>query len=163
MILDVNIPRPNKDEKEEDDESDSDCEREMQEIDNTEVTNNNTNDVALTVEPITDTLDTCMEQIFTYLHDCCYVKGTLSIDSLKNLYFDILKTFETIILPTHAIQYVQYVIFYICSFKIIVLEAFIEWLWRKTLDPNIPSIIRQSAVCYIGSLLATAAYIPSRY
>ncbi|KOX67426.1 RNA polymerase I-specific transcription initiation factor RRN3 [Melipona quadrifasciata] len=44
-------------------------------------------------------------------------------------------------------------------FKTAVVEAFIDWLWRKASDPNVPSIIRQSSVAYIASLLVTAKFV----
>ena len=103
----------------------------------------------------------CMELFFKYMHEFCFANGALQIESLRILYFDILRAFETVILPTHASQYVQYITFYICSFKAIVAETFTDWLWRKVIDPNVAPVLRQSAVCYISSLLATASFISS--
>ncbi|GAB1863019.1 RNA polymerase I-specific transcription initiation factor RRN3 [Camponotus japonicus] len=45
------------------------------------------------------------------------------------------------------------------NFKAVVAETFTDWLWRKVIDPNVAPVIRQSAVCYIASLLATASFI----
>ncbi|CAD1479145.1 unnamed protein product [Heterotrigona itama] len=44
-------------------------------------------------------------------------------------------------------------------FKTAVVEAFIDWLWRKASDPNVPSIVRQSSIAYIASLLVTAKFV----
>ncbi|XP_078033045.1 RNA polymerase I-specific transcription initiation factor RRN3 homolog Tif-IA isoform X2 [Augochlora pura] len=91
--------------------------------------------------------------------ECDSTIGVLQMEPLRSLYADILQIFETVILPTHASQYVQYIIFYICSFKTAVAEVFIHWLLRKVTNPNIPSIIRQSSVAYIASFLVTANFI----
>lgn len=113
--------------------------------------------------PVAHTLDVCMEQVLEYIYNCCHVQGTLNWESLKNLYHDLLKMFEQIILPTHASHHVQFIMFYICSFKTTVSEAFVNWLWRKVSDPNVAPVIRQSSVSYIASLLARATFIDLGY
>ncbi|XP_076636521.1 RNA polymerase I-specific transcription initiation factor RRN3 homolog Tif-IA [Colletes latitarsis] len=158
MVLDVNIPRLETDNKDEDIIDDS------SECDSTFGNENNIvedNDITETdkIHPIAHKLDVCMTLILKYMHNSCFLEGVLQIESLKSLYFDILQIFETVILPTHASQFVQYIIFYICSFKTAVVEAFVDWLWNKVSDPNIPPIIRQSSVAYIASLLVTANFI----
>ncbi|KAK1137539.1 hypothetical protein K0M31_002044 [Melipona bicolor] len=157
MVLDVNIPRLEIDNEEEDLMDDnSECNSTLGNENNVEENNIPETDK---IHPIAHKLDVCMELILKYMHDFCFIKKVLQVECLKSLYFDLLKIFETIILPTHASQYVQYIIFYICSFKTAVVEAFIDWLWRKASDPNIPSIIRQSSVAYIASLLVTAKFV----
>lgn len=152
-MLDVNIPRAEADSDEEDDLMDY--------ID--EAADSQTNDVDKRnfVHPTARTLDTCMELILKYMREFCFENEVLKIESMRILYFDVLRAFEAVILPTHASQYVQYIAFYICSFKAVVAETFTDWLWRKVIDPNVASVIRQSAVCYISSLLASASFIPS--
>ncbi|XP_076236252.1 RNA polymerase I-specific transcription initiation factor RRN3 homolog Tif-IA [Calliopsis andreniformis] len=158
MVLDVNIPRVETDNEDEDSMDDSsECESTLGNENNVVGENNITETDK--IHPIAHKLDVCMELILKYMHNSCFVEGVLQIDSLKSLYFDILQIFETVILPTHASQYVQYIIFYICSFKTAVVEAFIDWLWRKVSDPNIPSIIRQSSVAYIASILIAATFV----
>ncbi|XP_070168180.1 RNA polymerase I-specific transcription initiation factor RRN3 isoform X2 [Polyergus mexicanus] len=158
-ILDVNIPRKEASDDEKDDVMD-DCTSETVDGDNPTTVNNDVDKIK-TVLLIMHTMDTCMELFFKYMHEFCFANGALQIESLRILYVDILRIFETIILPTHASQYVQYIMFYICSFKAIVAETFTDWLWRKVIDPNVAPVLRQSAVCYISSLLATASFISS--
>ncbi|XP_076301490.1 RNA polymerase I-specific transcription initiation factor RRN3 homolog Tif-IA [Lasioglossum baleicum] len=158
MVLDVNIPRLETDNEDEDLMDDS------SECDSTTGNENNVvddNDITETdkIHPIAHKLDVCMELILKYMHDFCFVEEVLQVEPLKSLYFDLLQIFETVILPTHASQYVQYIVFYICSFKTAVAEAFIDWLWRKVTDPNIPPIIRRSSVAYIASFLVTANFV----
>ncbi|XP_003393653.3 RNA polymerase I-specific transcription initiation factor RRN3 [Bombus terrestris] len=158
MVLDVNIPR-----LEIENEDDEDLMDDTSEYDSIlgNVNNVEENNITETdkIHPTAHKLDMCMELILNYMYNCCFINGVLQVDCLRSLYFDILKIFETIILPTHASQYVQYIMFYICSFKTAVAEAFVDWLWRKTSDPNVPSIIRQSSVVYIASLLVAATFV----
>jgi len=136
----------------------NDCTNETVDGDNPTTVNNDADKIK-TAPLIVHTMDTCMELFLKYMHEFCFVDNALQIESLKILYVDILRAFETIILPTHASQYVQFIMFYICSFKAVVAETFTDWLWRKVIDPNVAPVIRQSAVCYIASLLATASFI----
>lgn len=158
-ILDVNIPREEATDDEEDDPMDDSASYDAADNGDDPTIMNNDTDKMKVIHPTAHTLDVCMELFLKYMHSFCYPNDVLHIESLKTLYFDILKIFETVILPTHASQNVQYIAFYICSFKTAVAEAFLDCLWCKVIDPNVAPIIRQSAVYYISSLLATASYI----
>lgn len=114
------------------------------------------------LHPLGHTLDVCMEMFLAYVHKACHPRGSLEMESLKSLYLDILKVFETTILPTWASHHVQFVMFYLCSFKPNVAEAFLNWLWQKVSNPNVAPVLRQSAVAYIASLLARANFVPIR-
>ncbi|XP_029034108.2 RNA polymerase I-specific transcription initiation factor RRN3 [Osmia bicornis bicornis] len=156
IVLDVNIPRLEIEDEDEDMIDDNECDNIGNENNIVEENNETETDK---IHPIAHKLDVCMELILKYMHDSCFIQDVLQIESLKSLYFDVLRIFETVILPTHASQYVQYIMFYICSFKTAVVEAFIDWLWRKASDPNVPCIIRQSSVAYIASFLVTAKFV----
>lgn len=159
MILDVNIPREERSNDEEDDVID-DCisHNETTENDNLIKMNNDT-DKEKAIHPTARTLDSCMELFLKYMHEFCFANSVLQIENLRTLYFDILHAFEAVILPTHASQYVQYIVFYICSFRPIIAETFTNWLWHKVIDPNVAPVLRQTAVCYISSLYVTASFI----
>ncbi|ETE58550.1 RNA polymerase I-specific transcription initiation factor RRN3 [Ophiophagus hannah] len=45
-------------------------------------------------------------------------------------------------------------------FNMIIAEAFVEHLWKKLQNPNVPPVIRQTTGNYIGSFLARAKFIP---
>ena len=109
--------------------------------------------------PIARTLDVCMEQMFAYIHDSCYVDEKLDLDILRVIYDDLLHIFEELILPTCG-NHVQFLLFYICSFKPAVTEAFTKFLWQKVSNPNVPPFIRQQAVSYVISLIARATFAP---
>lgn len=159
MMLDINIPREETNNDEEDDIID-DCISSNEIADDNLTKINNDTDEKKTVHPVTHRLDSCMELFLKYMHEFCFANAELQIENLKTLYFDILCAFEAIVLPTHASQYVQYIMFYICSFRPIIAETFTNWLWhKKVIDPNVAPVLRQTAVCYISSLHATASFI----
>lgn len=109
--------------------------------------------------PAAERLDLAMSVLFAYIKDICFPSGSLDLNKAKDLYKDLLAIFDKLILPTHASCHVQFVMFYICSFKLGLAEAFLEHLWRKIQIPNNPAIIRQIAASYIGSFLSRATYI----
>lgn len=157
IVLDVNIPRIEVDKGDEDLMDDtSECDGMLN---NDDKTDDEEIEETSTVDPIAHKLDKCMELILKYMHCTCFTNGVLQIEPLKTLYFDILEIFETVILPTHASQYVQFILFYVCSFKTAVVEAFIDRLWLKLSDPSVASITRQSSAAYIASLLVTAKFV----
>lgn len=105
-------------------------------------------------------LDVTMQLLFSYIREACYAENNLDWDSTKKLYKELLFIFNKLILPTHACCHIQFVMFYICSFRSALCDGFLDYLWKRITDPNTPPILRQSAVSYIGSYLARAAYIP---
>lgn len=74
--------------------------------------------------PVAETIDVCMKRLLQYISN--QAKPTENDNSLKNdvrldqIYRILLKAFEQYILPTHKTNHVQFVIFYICSLKVIV-------------------------------------------
>ncbi|XP_064415086.1 RNA polymerase I-specific transcription initiation factor RRN3 isoform X2 [Latimeria chalumnae] len=110
--------------------------------------------------PVAERLDIIMSVVFAYIKDICYTNGAFDLNKTKDLYRDLIAVFDKLILPTHASCHVQYLIFYICSFKLGLAEAFLEHLWKKLQNPNNPAVIRQAAAGYMGSFLARAKFIP---
>ncbi|XP_022920873.1 RNA polymerase I-specific transcription initiation factor RRN3 [Onthophagus taurus] len=108
------------------------------------------------------TLDVCIDRIFNYFVSECEDRrnGNLDWDKLKLLYRDVISIFDKIILPTHNIHHIQFIIFYLCCFKTAISEAFLNYLWKKVCSPSIASVVRQSAVCYIASFIARSNFIP---
>jgi RNA polymerase I-specific transcription initiation factor RRN3 len=113
--------------------------------------------------PIANNLDIAMMQLFMYLHSECHGgEKQLDWERTKQLYHDLVTVFEQVILSTHATHHVQFLLFYVCSFKMTLAETFVNFLWHKVVSPNMPSIVRQSAVMYMGSMLCRASYINIR-
>uniref|UniRef100_UPI00358DDFD9 RNA polymerase I-specific transcription initiation factor RRN3 isoform X2 n=1 Tax=Myxine glutinosa TaxID=7769 RepID=UPI00358DDFD9 len=110
---------------------------------------------------VADTLDILMDILFSYIRDVCLPNGQLDMGKAKELYRDLLVTFDRLLLPTRASCHVQFYMLYFCSFRLAFAEAFLDHLWKTLQNPSQPSVLRQAAAAYLGSLLARAAYIPS--
>jgi RNA polymerase I-specific transcription initiation factor RRN3 len=110
--------------------------------------------------PVANNLDISMLQLFVYLHSECYgADNHLDWERTKLLYHDLVTVFEQVILSTHATHHIQFLLFYMCSFRETLAKTFLNYLWHKVVSPSVPSIVRQSAIMYMGSLLCRAAYI----
>ncbi|KAG9477070.1 hypothetical protein GDO78_002457 [Eleutherodactylus coqui] len=123
-----------------------------------QMSTNTTNE--LMAHPEAQRLDACLFLVLSYIKDICFQHGMFDLNTAKDLYKDLLAIFDKLILPTHACCHVQYVIFYLCSFKLGLAEAFLEHLWKKLQNPTNAPIIRQTAAGYMGSFLARAKFIP---
>ncbi|XP_054463171.1 RNA polymerase I-specific transcription initiation factor RRN3 [Anoplopoma fimbria] len=110
--------------------------------------------------PVADRLDTLMVVLMSYIKDVCHVGGSLHVERTKDLYRDLLTVFDKLILPTHASCHVQYTLFYLCSFRVALAEAFLDHLWKILQNPSQPAVLRQAAAGYLGSFLARAKFIP---
>ncbi|XP_077172485.1 RNA polymerase I-specific transcription initiation factor RRN3 [Paroedura picta] len=110
--------------------------------------------------PAAERLDILMIILFSYIKDGCHANGTLDTGRMKDLYRDLVLIFDKLILPTHGSCHIQYIMFYLSSFKLGIAEAFVEHLWKKLQNPNSPAVIRQAAGNYLGSFLARAKFIP---
>ncbi|XP_031726951.1 RNA polymerase I-specific transcription initiation factor RRN3 isoform X2 [Anarrhichthys ocellatus] len=115
---------------------------------------------AVMAHPVADRLDTLMAVLMAYIKDVCHVDGSLHVERTKDLYRDLLSVFDKLILPTHASCHVQYTLFYLCSFRVALAEAFLDHLWKILQSPSQPAVLRQAAAGYLGSFLARAKFIP---
>jgi len=103
-----------------------------------------------------DNLDEAMAVLFDFIKK----KHDSSESDLKSLYEDILRVFETNILPSYATGHVQFVIFYLASLRPKYFPIrFIDYLWKQFVSPSCPSILRQVSIAYIASLIARAKFI----
>ncbi|KAM8824991.1 RNA polymerase I-specific transcription initiation factor RRN3 isoform 1-T1 [Synchiropus picturatus] len=134
--------------------------------------------------PVAERLDTVMGVMMAYIKDVCHVNGVLHTERTKELYRDLLSIFDKLILPTHACAHVQYLVFYLCSFRLVsaslspagslkhgtvramrlvlqaLAEAFLDHLWKVLESPSQPDVLRQAAAGYMGSFLARAKFVP---
>jgi len=112
--------------------------------------------------PLATSLDIMMKLIFKFIKETCHPNGKFSWAVTKKLYRELLSVFDKFIFPTHESVHVQFIMFYICSFREELADGFIDYLWKKVLNPSTQSVYRQTAACYIGSFISRAAYIPIR-
>ncbi|KAM9843202.1 RNA polymerase I-specific transcription initiation factor RRN3 [Aulostomus maculatus] len=110
--------------------------------------------------PVAQKLDTLMAMMMAYIKDACHIDGVLHVERTKDLYRDLLKVFDKLILPTHNSSHVQFLLFYLCSLRLALAEAFLDHLWKVFQNPSQPAVLRQAAAGYLGSFLARAKFIP---
>ncbi|XP_034100805.1 RNA polymerase I-specific transcription initiation factor RRN3 [Drosophila albomicans] len=162
LILDVSAPRDEiealrEDSDDEEDEMEADAMFQMDDV-NTQPKQPRPLD-----HPIGQMLDICLLKLFKFLDDKC--RPTLNANDeqriVKNRFFKMLiHIFDEVLLPSHNIHHVQFVMFYVCSIRPAYTEAFLNFLWLKVQNPNVSSIIRHVAVSYIASFLARAKFVP---
>lgn len=104
-------------------------------------------------------LDVMMLQMFEYTNTICHSDGELDWEATKRFYRETLFIFEKVILPTYACCHVQFIMFYLVSFRMQLCDGFLDYLWKLVQNPNVQAVYRQSAVAYMGSLLARAKFI----
>uniref|UniRef100_A0A6Q2XQG2 RRN3 homolog, RNA polymerase I transcription factor n=1 Tax=Esox lucius TaxID=8010 RepID=A0A6Q2XQG2_ESOLU len=110
--------------------------------------------------PVAERLDTLMAVLLAFIKDVCHVNGCLDVERTKDLYRDLICVFDKLILPTHGSCHIQYSVFYLCSFRLALAEAFLEHLWRLLQSPSHSAVIRQASAGYMGSFLARANFLP---
>lgn len=106
--------------------------------------------------PVANTLDVVMVQLLRFVQTQC---GMQDLENIRPLYRNLLAAFDQVVLTTYATHHVQFLLFFLCSVRTVMAEAFVSFLWRKVTSPIVAPVIRQSAVMYLGSLLARATYI----
>uniref|UniRef100_A0A672SPT4 RRN3 homolog, RNA polymerase I transcription factor n=1 Tax=Sinocyclocheilus grahami TaxID=75366 RepID=A0A672SPT4_SINGR len=165
LTLDVSAPRSEIEEVESGAQQDAngvsqdDCLFDMDEEEDSPLDSSRP-DRAVMVHPVAERLDTMMTVLLSYIKDICHVNGSLDIEKTKALYRDLLSVFDKVVLPTHASCHVQYYMFYLCSFRLGLAEAFLDHLWKMLQAPNQPPVLRQAAAGYMGSFMARAKFLP---
>uniref|UniRef100_A0A1E1XGL5 Putative rna polymerase i specific transcription initiation factor rrn3 n=1 Tax=Amblyomma aureolatum TaxID=187763 RepID=A0A1E1XGL5_9ACAR len=114
---------------------------------------------------LADILDKVLNEFYLYFQRHCNVRdgelSKLDWEKTKVLFKDFLTIFDKIILPTHKCCHLQFLLFYLCSFRPAALAvAFLDYLWKKVQNPATSSVIRQASAFYVGSFLARAKYVP---
>ncbi|XP_057201859.1 RNA polymerase I-specific transcription initiation factor RRN3 [Triplophysa rosa] len=166
LALDVSAPRSEIEEVEGAAESDAggesrdDCLFNMDEEEDLPLDSSRPVDEAEMAHPVAERLDTLMTVLVAYIKDICHVDGSLDIEKTKALYKDLLCVFDKVVLPTHASCHVQFLMFYLCSFRLGLAEAFLDHLWKQFQSPSQPPVLRQAAAGYMGSFMARAKFLP---
>ncbi|RXN31496.1 RNA polymerase I-specific transcription initiation factor RRN3 [Labeo rohita] len=139
--------------------SQDECLFDMDEEDDSQLDSSRPDGAAM-AHPIAERLDTMMTVLLSYIKDICHVNGSLDVEKTKALYRDLVSVFDKVVLPTHASCHVQYYMFYLCSFRVGLAEAFLDHLWKLLQAPNQAPILRQAAAGYMGSFMARAKFLP---
>ncbi|XP_022092511.1 RNA polymerase I-specific transcription initiation factor RRN3-like isoform X1 [Acanthaster planci] len=107
-----------------------------------------------------DKLDSLMSTMMVYVRDTCFKNDEFQLEEARLLHKHLLQVFDKVILPTHASSHVQFLLFYFCSFRQAIIDAFLEFLWKRFTNPNTPAVLRQSSASYIASFVSRADYLP---
>lgn len=79
--------------------------------------------------PFADRLDVMMAKLFDYIRSNCYKdvndKSSLDWEKCRSIYKDLLFIFDKYILQTYGSSHVQFLLFYICSFRNLLAEGFL--------------------------------------
>uniref|UniRef100_A0A4W4G176 RRN3 homolog, RNA polymerase I transcription factor n=1 Tax=Electrophorus electricus TaxID=8005 RepID=A0A4W4G176_ELEEL len=166
LALDVSAPRSEIEEVESSGEQDQggkahdDFLFDMDEDEDSAVTSPTGLHSSAMLHPVAERLDTLMGVLLAFVKDMCHVNGSLDTEKAKALYRDLVGVFDRLVLPTHASCHVQYYMFYLCSFRLGLAEAFLDHLWKLLQNPSQPPITRQASASYMGSFLARAKFLP---
>lgn len=160
LQIDLHCPKDEINEAELEDEDDA-----MEGGDIFEMEKVNGTDSERMQHPLADILDQVLNQFYLHFQQHCNAKdgelSKLDWEKTKVLFKDFLTIFDKIVLPTHKCCHVQFLLFYLCSFRPAALAvAFLDYLWKKVQNPATSCIVRQASAFYIGSFLARAKYVP---
>ncbi|KAI4891545.1 hypothetical protein NFI96_027825, partial [Prochilodus magdalenae] len=164
LMLDVSAPRSEIEELESSGHQNQSAQEEflfdMDDDDDSPLKGSQSADGGMMLHPVAERLDTLMSILLAFIKDMCHVNGSLDVERAKGVYRDLVCVFDKLVLPTHASCHVQYCMFYLCSFRLGLAEAFLDHLWKLVQSPSQPAVIRQAAAGYMGSFLARAKFLP---
>ena len=83
--------------------------------------------------PLADRLDVMMNKIFDYIRSNSFqasntadnTKLTLNWETCRSIYKDLLFIFDKYILQTYGSSHVQFLIFFVCSYRSMLAEGFL--------------------------------------
>ena len=104
------------------------------------------------------TLDALMSIMFEY----CVVKCKAEWVDHRAFYHDMLSSFEETIMSASGIHHAHFLMFYVCSTKPALYEAFIDRLWTSFQNPSTPINVRKTASDYLASFLGKANFVPMK-
>jgi len=112
----------------------------------------------LEISEMAEKLDSLMKLLFEYLRDLKmkednHIEATLGgeLDEVFNLF---LRLFDCAILNTHKSKYTQFLLFFLCQFKMHYTKCFLGYLLNKLADSNNHSLTRCTCAAYIGSFVS---------
>lgn len=162
ILLDVNAPRTEIEDAEDDENDDKlDDDENIFEMDH----DGDENTIKDMKHPVAHSLDICLNRLFLYMHNECHNASDTGQDWIfewekaKLIYLDMIKIFENVIMPVYDSHHVQFVMFYLCSFKLTLAEGFLNFLWKRVCNLTLPLVHRQAAISYMASFLARAMFI----
>ena len=80
-------------------------------------------------------------------------------DLCDEVFSSLLRVFERSILRTHNSRFLQFLLFYYCSFKHVYAESFLRYLMEKGFEVQTSAVERQNSALYIASFVARASFL----
>ncbi|KAH8241230.1 hypothetical protein KR032_002955 [Drosophila birchii] len=150
LVLDVNAPRDEIDLETEDNDEQIEEKAMIQEQ-------------STVNHPIGHTLDICLLMLYKFFDEKCRIESNSCEQSratASRVFKILLYLFDEVLLPSHNIHHVQFVIFQVSGIRSIYWDGFLQMLWNKVQNPNASAIIRHTAVGYLSSFIARAKFLP---
>lgn len=108
---------------------------------------------------LSESLDIHMRVLQCYTHSSCFQSGKFATAEAVSLLQTLLKIFSDVILPTHAISHVQFLLFYVTSFHEEFPGFFLDFLWKKFEDFGTSAVLRQTTAAYMASYVARSKFV----
>lgn len=80
-------------------------------------------------------------------------------DLCDEVFSSLLRVFERSILRTHNSRFLQFLLFYYCSFKHVYAETFLKYLMTTGFEVQTSNVERQNSALYIASFVARASFL----
>lgn len=104
-------------------------------------------------------LDLMVKLLVTYIDENILTEDKYDEDKARPLVDCLMKVFATHLLPTYNIVHTQFIFFHLASRDPTLCKRFMAENWRTFINPNTPSILRQTAMAYISSLLSRCSTV----
>jgi len=112
------------------------------------------------VENQVNALDLFMKLMFTFIDvETHNEDGDFDNDKASAVVDSLMKVYVSHVLPTFNILHTQFLYLYMSSLSPVISSRFLQENWRIFLNPNSPSIIRQTSMAYIASYLSRATCV----
>jgi RNA polymerase I-specific transcription initiation factor RRN3 len=108
---------------------------------------------------LSENLDIHMTVLQNHMKSVCFHDGQLVTEEAVALLQTLFKIFSNVILPTHAISHVQFLVFYLTSFHKEFPGVFLDFLWKKFQDVSSSAVLRQTTATYMASYIARSKFV----
>jgi len=111
-------------------------------------------------ENMITSLDLMIRALIAFIDSHTLTDGVFNQVKSQPIISYLLEAFDAHMLPAYKIVHTPFVFFHLASQDACVLQQFLAHLWKTFTDPNTASILRQTCVAYISSLLSRLSAVP---
>lgn len=109
------------------------------------------------VNPLVNVIDLCLSLVFECVDNLLNSQETE--EEQDAIFQELLKSFETEILPTFGVNHIQFLYFQLISSRPSFCKKFLEFLWKKVINVNTPAVIRMQCMAFIGGVLTRSSAV----